>query len=185
MAFRRDSRISLCPMRLRLEAVRDVCRWPAVPATASSIPLADRGSLSWSGLSVNRLRWRYENQNIAPRCQGATARQGASVFKMRDVSRHKSRDVLQALRVRDHAGALLLGPASSGGVCLLRNTSRAAHKTRRRFLTPCRREPGGQNDRNSAAEVADVLYRLDEQESAPPLAKVRASASALSGGNHD
>jgi hypothetical protein len=45
--------------------------------------------------------------------RGAAARRGASVFKMRDVSRHKSMDVLQAYvrdadRFRDHAGAGLL-----------------------------------------------------------------------------
>jgi hypothetical protein len=45
-------------------------------------------------------------------CQSA-ARRGASVFKMRDVSRHKSMDVLQsyirdAELFRDHAGAGLL-----------------------------------------------------------------------------
>jgi len=43
----------------------------------------------------------------------SAARRGASVFKMRDVSRHKSMDVLQAdVRdadlFRDHAGAGLL-----------------------------------------------------------------------------
>ena len=43
----------------------------------------------------------------------SAARRGASVFKMRDVSRHKSMDVLQAYvrdadLVRDHAGAGLL-----------------------------------------------------------------------------
>ena len=40
----------------------------------------------------------------------SAARRGASVFKMRDVSRHKSMDVLQAYvrdadHFRDHAGA--------------------------------------------------------------------------------
>jgi hypothetical protein len=38
----------------------------------------------------------------------SAARRGASVFKMRDVSRRKSMDVLQAYvrdAVRDHAGA--------------------------------------------------------------------------------
>jgi site-specific recombinase XerD len=43
----------------------------------------------------------------------SAARRGASVFKMRDVSRHKSMDVLQAYirdaeLFRDHAGAGLL-----------------------------------------------------------------------------
>jgi integrase len=43
----------------------------------------------------------------------SAARRGASVFKMRDVSRHKSMDVLQAYvrdadMFRDHAGAGLL-----------------------------------------------------------------------------
>jgi hypothetical protein len=43
----------------------------------------------------------------------SAARRGASVFKMRDVSRHKSMDVLQgyvrdAELFRDHAGAGLL-----------------------------------------------------------------------------
>jgi hypothetical protein len=43
----------------------------------------------------------------------SAARSGASVFKMRDVSRHKSMDVLQAYvrdadLFRDHAGAGLL-----------------------------------------------------------------------------
>ena len=43
----------------------------------------------------------------------SAARRGASVFKMRDVSRHKSMDVLQgyvrdADMFRDHAGAGLL-----------------------------------------------------------------------------
>jgi hypothetical protein len=43
----------------------------------------------------------------------SAARRGASVFKMRDVSRHKSMDVLQSYirdveLFRDHAGAGLL-----------------------------------------------------------------------------
>ena len=43
----------------------------------------------------------------------SAARRGASIFKMRDVSRHKSMDVLQAYvrdadMFRDHAGAGLL-----------------------------------------------------------------------------
>jgi hypothetical protein len=43
----------------------------------------------------------------------SAARRGASIFKMRDVSRHKSMDVLQgyvrdADLFRDHAGAGLL-----------------------------------------------------------------------------
>jgi hypothetical protein len=43
----------------------------------------------------------------------SAARRGASVFKMRDVSRHKSMDVLQAYvrdadLFRDHAGVGLL-----------------------------------------------------------------------------
>ena len=43
----------------------------------------------------------------------SAARRGASIFKMRDVSRHKSMDVLQAYvrdadLFRDHAGAGLL-----------------------------------------------------------------------------
>ncbi len=43
----------------------------------------------------------------------SAARRGASVFKMRDASRHKSMDVLQAYvrdadLFRDHAGAALL-----------------------------------------------------------------------------
>jgi hypothetical protein len=43
----------------------------------------------------------------------SAARRGASVFKMRDVSRHKSMEVLQgyvrdAEMFRDHAGAGLL-----------------------------------------------------------------------------
>ena len=51
--------------------------------------------------------------SLRPGFLTSAARHGASVFKMRDVSRHKSMDVLQAYvrdadLFRDHAGAGLL-----------------------------------------------------------------------------
>jgi len=50
---------------------------------------------------------------VREQCPGLAARSGASVLKMRGVSRHKSMDVLQAYArdadmFRDHAGAGLL-----------------------------------------------------------------------------
>jgi hypothetical protein len=54
-----------------------------------------------------------ERENLAGDPKTSAARRGASVFKMRDVSRHKSMDVLQAYvrdadLFRDHAGTGLL-----------------------------------------------------------------------------
>ena len=55
----------------------------------------------------------YSGHSLRAGFLTSAARRGASVFKMRDVSRHKSMDVLQAYvrdadLFRDHAGAGLL-----------------------------------------------------------------------------
>jgi hypothetical protein len=55
----------------------------------------------------------YSGHSLRSGFLTSAARRGASVFKMRDVSRHKSMDVLQgyvrdAELFRDHAGAGLL-----------------------------------------------------------------------------
>jgi site-specific recombinase XerD len=65
---------------------------------------ADRVGLDGDAFSAHSLRSGFLT---------SAARRGASVFKMRDVSRHKSMDVLQAYvrdadMFRDHAGAGLL-----------------------------------------------------------------------------
>jgi integrase len=65
---------------------------------------ADRIGLNAASFSAHSLRAGFLT---------SAARRGASVFKMRDVSRHKSMDVLQAYvrdadLFRDHAGAGLL-----------------------------------------------------------------------------
>jgi hypothetical protein len=54
-----------------------------------------------------------EGENLRSGFLTSAARRGASIFKMRDVSRHKSMDILQsyvrdAELFRDHAGAGLL-----------------------------------------------------------------------------
>jgi integrase len=83
----------LIPQRLKAEAVCDIVQ-----------AYAARLGLKAADFGAHSLRAGFLT---------SAARRGASVFKMRDVSRHKSMDVLQAYvrdadLFRDHAGAGLL-----------------------------------------------------------------------------
>ena len=83
----------VCDQRLAAKSVRDITK-----------ACAGRAGLNGAAFGANSLRSGFLT---------SAARQGASVFKMRDVSRHKSMDVLQAYvrdadLFRDHAGAGLL-----------------------------------------------------------------------------
>ena len=80
-------------MRLSAKSVNDIVK-----------AYADRVGLDGAAYGAHSLRSGFLT---------SAARKGASVFKMRDVSRHKSMDVLQAYvrdadLFRDHAGAGLL-----------------------------------------------------------------------------
>jgi hypothetical protein len=111
--------VTACPR----EPSRHGCRPPASARTRCSAPSPRAAGSAPSGSQIKACA-RRQGLCRSDRAQGnrfrrpfparrLAARRGASVFKMRDVSRHKSMDVLQAYvrdadLFRDHAGAGLL-----------------------------------------------------------------------------
>jgi site-specific recombinase XerD len=100
-------------------ARRGVASLPATPETVAGFLAAEAeaglkpATIGRRGAAISYAH-KFAGHEPPPNHEAVSAaRRGASVFKMRDVSRHKSMDVLQAYvrdadLFRDHAGAGLL-----------------------------------------------------------------------------